>query len=81
MAKIITFANQKGGVGKTTTAHIVSIGIAKKGYKVLACDLDPQANLTSMKFCSSCAVSRLIPPLSCIGVTMTPVRKPFSVMS
>lgn len=48
MAKIITFANQKGGVGKTTTAHIVSIGIAKKGYKVLACDLDPQANLTSV---------------------------------
>lgn len=48
MAKIITFANQKGGVGKTTSAHIVSIGIAKKGYKVLACDLDPQANLTSV---------------------------------
>ncbi len=48
MAKIITFANQKGGVGKTTTAHIVAVGIAKKGYKVLACDLDPQANLTSV---------------------------------
>lgn len=48
MAKIITFANQKGGVGKTTTAHIVSVGIAKKGFKVLACDLDPQANLTSV---------------------------------
>ncbi len=48
MAKVITFANQKGGVGKTTTAHIVSIGMARKGYKVLACDLDPQANLTSV---------------------------------
>lgn len=48
MAKIITFANQKGGVGKTTTSHIVSIGLSKKGYKVLACDLDPQANLTSV---------------------------------
>lgn len=48
MAKIITFANQKGGVGKTTTAHIVSVGFTKKGYKVLACDLDPQANLTSV---------------------------------
>ncbi len=48
MAKVITFANQKGGVGKTTTAHIVSIGIARKGFKVLACDLDPQANLTSV---------------------------------
>lgn len=48
MAKIITFANQKGGVGKTSTAHIVSIGLSKRGYKVLACDLDPQANLSSV---------------------------------
>ncbi len=48
MAKIITFANQKGGVGKTTTAHIVAIGLAKRGFKVLACDLDPQANLSSV---------------------------------
>lgn len=47
-AKVITFANQKGGVGKTTTAHIVSVGFLKKGLKVLACDLDPQANLTSV---------------------------------
>lgn len=47
-AKVITFANQKGGVGKTTTTHIVSIGIAKKGKSVLVCDLDPQANLSSV---------------------------------
>ena len=48
MAKIITFANQKGGVGKTSTTHIVSVGLAKRGFKVLACDLDPQANLSSV---------------------------------
>lgn len=48
MATVITFANQKGGVGKTTTAHIVSVGLVKRGYKVLACDLDPQANLSSV---------------------------------
>ncbi len=48
MNKIITFANQKGGVGKTTTAHIVALGFAKRGYKILACDLDPQANLSSV---------------------------------
>ena len=48
MGKVITFANQKGGVGKTTTANIVSIGLAKRGYRVLACDLDPQANLSSV---------------------------------
>ena len=46
--RIITFANQKGGVGKTTTAHIVSVGLVKRGFKVLACDLDPQANLSSV---------------------------------
>ena len=51
MAKIITFANQKGGVGKTTTAQITAIGLAKRGYKVLAADLDPQANLSSVLGC------------------------------
>ncbi len=45
---VITFANQKGGVGKTTTAHIVAVGLARRGYRVLACDMDPQANLTSV---------------------------------
>ena len=48
MAKVITFANQKGGVGKTTTSQITAIGLAKRGYKVLAADLDPQANLSSV---------------------------------
>ncbi len=48
MGTVITFANQKGGVGKTTTAHIVSVGLTKRGYRVLACDLDPQANLSSV---------------------------------
>ena len=48
MSKVITFANQKGGVGKTTTSHIISIGLKKMGYSVLACDLDPQANLSSV---------------------------------
>ena len=51
MAKVITFANQKGGVGKTTTSQITAIGLAKRGYKVLAADLDPQANLSSVLGC------------------------------
>ena len=46
MSEIITIANQKGGVGKTTTSHALSTGLAARGYKVLALDLDPQANLT-----------------------------------
>jgi chromosome partitioning protein len=44
---IISFANQKGGVGKTTTTISIGSGLAAKGKKVLLVDLDPQSNLTS----------------------------------
>lgn len=44
--KIITLANQKGGVGKTTTAQILAIGLSNRGYKVLMLDCDAQCNLT-----------------------------------
>ena len=46
MGKIISLINQKGGVGKTTMAFNAAHALAKKGHKVLAIDLDPQANLT-----------------------------------
>ena len=42
----IAIANQKGGTGKTTTALILSYLLSRKGYDVLAVDLDPQASLT-----------------------------------
>lgn len=44
--RIITVANHKGGVGKTTTTASVGSILSSKGYKVLLIDLDPQANLT-----------------------------------
>ena len=47
MGKIISFANQKGGVGKTTTCVNMSTDMALMGKKVLIVDLDPQGNATS----------------------------------
>ena len=45
-AKIISFANQKGGVAKTTTTLNLAVAFAESGHQVLAVDLDPQGNLT-----------------------------------
>lgn len=44
--RCIAVINQKGGVGKTTTTVNLSAALARRGYRVLVCDMDPQANLT-----------------------------------
>ena len=44
--KTVTLSNQKGGVSKTTTTGALASGLSKKGFKVIAVDLDPQCNLS-----------------------------------
>ena len=44
---VLTFFNNKGGVGKTSLVYHLAWMLSDMGYRVLACDLDPQANLTA----------------------------------
>lgn len=46
-AKVISISNQKGGVGKTSTVNSFAAGLKRKGFSVLAIDMDPQGNLSS----------------------------------
>ena len=46
MSQVIAFANQKGGVAKTTTTLNLAVAFAEEGHRVLCVDMDPQGNLT-----------------------------------
>ena len=58
MQKVIVFANQKGGVAKTTTTLNLAVAFKEQGYRVLAIDLDPQGNLTMSQGMNPDAIER-----------------------
>src|SRR5260221_12145484 len=76
MTAIITVANQKGGVGKTTTAINLSAAIADKGRKTILIDLDPQANSTIAFYNSREISTSMFDVLSDTRATIATAIKP-----
>src|ERR1700745_4477999 len=58
MGRVISFANQKGGVAKTTTTLNLGVALSEQGLKVLLVDLDPQGNLTMSQGLNPDAIER-----------------------
>ena len=74
MAKIFCVANQKGGVGKTTTAVNLAASLASQGQRVLLIDLDPQGNATMGSGVDKAACTNTIYEVLVDGVSVADAR-------
>ncbi len=79
MAKTIAVANQKGGVGKTTTSVNLAACLAAMQYRTLLVDIDPQGNATSGVGCERDLVERSIYDVFCGSATLREVAQPTGV--
>lgn len=79
MSQVIAIANQKGGVGKTTTSVNLSSGLAEAGFKVLVIDLDPQANATTALGVDKHNVATQIYHVLMTDMAASEVRRPTEV--
>ena len=79
MARIIAISNQKGGVGKTTTAVNLAACLAEAGQKVLLIDLDPQGNASSGAGVDKALVKRTMYDVLCRNVPLSEVLTPGAV--
>lgn len=85
MARVLALANQKGGVGKSTTATNLSSYLSRAGKTVLLCDIDPQGNATSSlgidkKEVINCTYSLLMGSATLDEVTMPTGKKGLSIV-
>ncbi len=76
MSQVIAITNQKGGVGKTTTAVNLSAALAEQGYKVLVIDFDPQGNATTALGVDKHTLERQTYHVLMNGVPLDEVKRP-----